>query len=74
MEEAILLAPDQYWWLHRRFKTRPLGENLLKAQVVKFGKQFATDDKDLMEANILLTEIFEYLSLQDLIISSGVFF
>ena len=26
MEEAILLAPDQYWWLHRRFKTRPLGE------------------------------------------------
>ena len=26
VEEAILLAPDQYWWLHRRFKTRPLGE------------------------------------------------
>ena len=26
IEEAILLAPDQYWWLHRRFKTRPLGE------------------------------------------------
>ena len=26
IEEAILLAPDQYWWLHRRFKTRPPGE------------------------------------------------
>ncbi|GAB7269442.1 hypothetical protein DZS_08350 [Dickeya ananatis] len=26
VEENILLAPDQYMWLHRRFKTRPNGE------------------------------------------------
>ena len=26
VEEAILLAPEQYWWLHRRFKTRPFGD------------------------------------------------
>lgn len=26
VEQAILLAPDQYMWLHRRFKTRPPGE------------------------------------------------
>ncbi|MEX2489377.1 MAG: LpxL/LpxP family Kdo(2)-lipid IV(A) lauroyl/palmitoleoyl acyltransferase [Pseudomonadales bacterium] len=26
MEEAVLPAPEQYWWLHRRFKTRPDGE------------------------------------------------
>lgn len=26
VEENILLAPDQYMWLHRRFKTRPAGE------------------------------------------------
>ncbi|MGL9769840.1 MAG: Kdo(2)-lipid IV(A) acyltransferase [Sodalis sp. (in: enterobacteria)] len=26
MEQAILRAPDQYMWLHRRFKTRPPGE------------------------------------------------
>ncbi|MFC0178651.1 LpxL/LpxP family Kdo(2)-lipid IV(A) lauroyl/palmitoleoyl acyltransferase [Thorsellia kenyensis] len=26
VEEQILLAPDQYMWLHRRFKTRPEGE------------------------------------------------
>ncbi|CUX96298.1 Lipid A biosynthesis lauroyl acyltransferase [Candidatus Gullanella endobia] len=25
VEQAILLAPDQYMWLHRRFKTRPPG-------------------------------------------------
>lgn len=26
VEQAILMAPDQYMWLHRRFKTRPPGE------------------------------------------------
>ncbi|MEA9391971.1 Kdo(2)-lipid IV(A) acyltransferase [Acerihabitans sp. TG2] len=26
LEKAILLAPDQYMWLHRRFKTRPPGQ------------------------------------------------
>jgi len=26
VEEQVLLAPDQYMWLHRRFKTRPAGE------------------------------------------------
>ena len=26
IEEQVLLAPDQYLWLHRRFKTRPRGE------------------------------------------------
>ena len=26
VEEAIMMAPDQYMWLHRRFKTRPEGQ------------------------------------------------
>lgn len=26
VEQNIMLAPDQYMWLHRRFKTRPTGE------------------------------------------------
>lgn len=26
VEKEVLLAPDQYMWLHRRFKTRPAGE------------------------------------------------
>ncbi len=25
-EKMVLMAPDQYWWIHRRFKTRPPGE------------------------------------------------
>lgn len=29
IEQTILLAPDQYMWLHRRFKTRPSGESSL---------------------------------------------
>ncbi|MFN3235953.1 MAG: LpxL/LpxP family Kdo(2)-lipid IV(A) lauroyl/palmitoleoyl acyltransferase [Pseudomonadales bacterium] len=27
VEQAILKAPGQYWWVHRRFKTRPEGES-----------------------------------------------
>jgi KDO2-lipid IV(A) lauroyltransferase len=26
MEAHIRSAPGQYWWIHRRFKTRPAGE------------------------------------------------
>lgn len=26
VEKAVEKRPDQYWWLHRRFKTRPPGE------------------------------------------------
>lgn len=26
IEREILRAPEQYLWVHRRFKTRPLGE------------------------------------------------
>jgi len=26
LEEQVRQAPDQYWWIHRRFKTRPPGE------------------------------------------------
>ena len=29
VEKGILLAPDQYMWLHRRFKTRPQGQPTL---------------------------------------------
>jgi KDO2-lipid IV(A) lauroyltransferase len=25
VEEAIIKDPAQYWWVHRRFKTRPPG-------------------------------------------------
>ena len=26
IEEGVRYAPEQYWWIHRRFKTRPPGE------------------------------------------------
>lgn len=26
VEQAIIKHPEQYWWIHRRFKTRPEGE------------------------------------------------
>ena len=26
IEERVLEMPEQYWWLHKRFKTRPAGE------------------------------------------------
>ena len=26
LEQEVRRAPDQYWWIHRRFKTRPEGE------------------------------------------------
>ena len=29
VERCVMMAPEQYMWLHRRFKTRPTGENSL---------------------------------------------
>ena len=29
VEQGVLMAPDQYMWLHRRFKTRPEGQPAL---------------------------------------------
>ncbi len=26
LEQHVRMAPEQYWWIHRRFKTRPEGE------------------------------------------------
>jgi KDO2-lipid IV(A) lauroyltransferase len=26
METQVRQAPEQYWWIHRRFKTRPEGD------------------------------------------------
>jgi len=26
IEQRVLEMPEQYWWVHRRFKTRPPGE------------------------------------------------
>ncbi len=35
IEDAIQKSPEQYWWLHRRFKTRPPGEPRPYDNVVK---------------------------------------
>ena len=29
IEQGVMMAPDQYMWLHRRFKTRPKGQSSL---------------------------------------------
>jgi KDO2-lipid IV(A) lauroyltransferase len=26
LESQVRQVPEQYWWMHRRFKTRPAGE------------------------------------------------
>jgi KDO2-lipid IV(A) lauroyltransferase len=40
IEESILLAPEQYLWVHRRFKTRPEGEpDLYAAAGIAKGKR-----------------------------------
>ena len=35
IEQEILRAPDQYMWLHRRFKTRPVGDASLYNEIKK---------------------------------------
>ncbi|WP_193016094.1 Kdo(2)-lipid IV(A) acyltransferase [Proteus sp. FME41] len=35
IEKEILRAPDQYMWLHRRFKTRPEGDDSLYNEIKK---------------------------------------
>ena len=32
IESAIRTMPEQYYWVHRRFKTRPEGEHKLYAK------------------------------------------
>lgn len=32
IEQAVMMAPEQYMWLHRRFKTRPAGQPNLYAR------------------------------------------
>jgi Kdo2-lipid IVA lauroyltransferase/acyltransferase len=29
LEELVRIAPDQYYWVHKRFKTRPPGESMI---------------------------------------------
>ena len=38
IEKAVALAPEQYMWLHRRFKTRPAGQPDLYGRKSKAGK------------------------------------
>jgi len=42
-EQAIALQPDQYFWVHRRFKTRPPGERRLYP---KFKHYFTSKGQD----------------------------
>ncbi len=44
VENAILLAPEQYLWVHRRFKTRPQGEtDLYRTAGIAKGKRDRPD-------------------------------
>jgi Kdo2-lipid IVA lauroyltransferase/acyltransferase len=39
VEDAILLAPEQYLWVHRRFKTRPEGQPSLYSNIPRKRKR-----------------------------------
>ena len=47
IERAVLMAPEQYMWLHRRFKTRPEGQPdryARKKSVVTSNRTVSTGD------------------------------
>ncbi|HCJ7623837.1 TPA: lipid A biosynthesis lauroyl acyltransferase, partial [Enterobacter hormaechei subsp. xiangfangensis] len=47
IERAVMMAPEQYMWLHRRFKTRPEGQPdryKRKKQVVSSARTLSASD------------------------------
>lgn len=46
LEAEVRKAPDQYWWVHRRFKTRPPGEpDLYGADARNAGSEAGSDSR-----------------------------